>query len=108
MTEMQISPLFFIESVCNIYFNTKKYPGSVEIGSIRGKERKEDFDFFVGTLGDVQGQLRINTWKFMHKVYSSDLLYKKCNNLGTNYVKYYIICWSGRGITLFVEVEVRG
>lgn len=46
-----------IDSICNICLNTKKYPGSVEVGSIRGEERKEDFDFFfVGTLLNIQGK----------------------------------------------------
>lgn len=45
-----------IDSICNICLNTKKYPGSVEVGSIR-EERKEDFDFFfVGTLLNIQGK----------------------------------------------------
>lgn len=39
-----------IDSICNICLNTKKYPGSVEVGSIRGEERKEDFDFFLWVL----------------------------------------------------------
>lgn len=46
MAEMQISPFLKLsQSVISVSI-LKKYPGSVEVGSIRGEERKEDFDFF--------------------------------------------------------------